>query len=158
VAKPIHGLSHNELVSIAKRWLRNTEKCSVVVSEMASSAGEEPDAIGWKCQHSTLVECKTSRSDFRKDQKKISRRVDPSINFGMGAFRYYMAPEGLLKEDELPRSWGLLEVTMTGRVKRTVEAAQWVQTHISIRRELGLVLSALRRMQEAEKQNAQDAS
>lgn len=153
MAKLIHGLTHSELVKIAKRWLRNTEKCSVVISEMASMAGEEPDAIGWKHGFSTMVECKATRDDFRKDKKKISRVVtDPTINFGMGTFRYYMAPEGLIKEEELPRSWGLLEVGMTGRVRRRIKALQWVQTHVSIRRELGLALSALRRAQEAEKQ------
>lgn len=159
MAKLTHGLTHSELVEIAMRWLRNTEKCSAVISEMASSAGEEPDAIGWKSQFSTLVECKATRDDFRKDKKKISRRVtDQAINFGMGAYRYYMAPEGLLKEEELPPRWGLLEVGFTGRVRRKVRAEQWIQTATSIRRELGLALSALRRLQEAERNNADKES
>jgi hypothetical protein len=156
--KLIYNLTHNELVKIARRWLRNTEKCSVVVSEISSAAGEEPDAIGWKSGFSTLVECKATLDDFHKDKRKIVRRVaDPTINFGMGQYRYYMVPEGLLGEDpqkRLPRSWGLLEVTVSGRVKRSVPATQWVQCPISVRREMQLILSALRRYQEKENAEA----
>ena len=157
--KLIHGLTHSELVNIAARWLRNTEKCSVVISELASQA-EEPDAIGWKARVSTLVECKATRDDFRRDRQK-SFRADPNAdsgeaaylvyNLGMGTYRYYMTPEGLISQDEiatmLPRSWGLLEVSFTGRVGRTVDAVPWALPTLALRRELGLVLSALRRYQ-----------
>lgn len=161
--KMIHGLMHSELVNIAARWLRNTEKCSVVISELASQA-EEPDAIGWKARVSTLVECKATREDFGRDQQKSFRNsltVDSPesaylvYNLGMGVFRYYMTPEGLLKENEirtaLPKCWGLLEVSFTGRVSRTVQAAQWILPPLALRNELGLVLSALRRYQEADR-------
>lgn len=32
----------------------------------------------------------------------------------MGVFRYFMAPAGLIQLDELPRAWGLIEVTARG--------------------------------------------
>lgn len=154
--KPIHGLTHSELVGIAKRWLRNTEKCSVVLSEMASSAGEEPDAIGWKNRMSTLVECKCSRSDFFADVKKLARQSLPDTYcFGMGCFRYYMIPEGLVKPEEVPRGWGLLEVLFDGRVRRTVESVKWWLPDMSLASELRLALSALRRYQESERAKTQ---
>lgn len=155
--KLIHGLTHNELVKIAGRWLRNTERCSVVLSEMVSQP-EEPDAIGWKAALSTLVECKATRDDFRKDRLKPVRINDEGfteyIIRGMGVYRYYMTPQGLLSSEEhvtiVPRGWGLLEVTFTGRVLRTIRSAQWVLSPVAIGRELGLALSAVRRYQEKE--------
>jgi len=161
----IHGLTHSELVKIATRWLRNTENCSVVISEMASQS-EEPDAIGWKARVSTLIECKVSKGDFRRDREKFARRImpgDPSgcasiYNLGMGVYRNYMTPEGLLQEHEhatiLPKGWGLLEVSFTGRVSRIIEATPWILPTMALRSELGLVLSALRRYQEADRVKA----
>lgn len=149
--KLIHGLTHKELVSIAGRWLRNTEKCSVVLSELVSQA-EVPDAVGWKNRQSRLVECKATRSDFLADQKKHARLIIPKhYAFGMGTFRYYMVPEGLVVPSEVPKGWGLLQVTFTGRVKRTIRSARWWLPEIEIYHEMGLLLSALRRYQESER-------
>jgi hypothetical protein len=143
-----HGFDHRELVKIAARWLKNTEKCSVVVCELRSQP-EEPDAIGWKSRLSTLVECKTSHSDFTADQAKLSRKFkgDPIVALGMGVYRYYLAPEGIILANEIPDGWGLLEVSFSGRVSRVVESRMWAQSPMAIRSELGLALSALRRLQ-----------
>jgi len=102
--------THADLVKVAGRWLRNTAGCSVVLEELcaATGNGENPDAIGWRCGQTMLVECKTSRSDFLADRKKPFR-VDPSR--GLGLYRYFMAPKGLLRADEMPERWGLLEVS-----------------------------------------------
>lgn len=79
-------------------------------------ASESPDAIGWKNHGwSILVECKVSRADFLADLKK-PHRVNP--DGGMGQTRYFLTPPGLLKVDELPATWGLLEVR--GRFVRVV--------------------------------------
>ena len=59
--KLIHGLAHKELVKIAKRWLRNTNRCSVVLSEMPSQA-EVPDAIG-------EVESRAGKPDNHENEK-----------------------------------------------------------------------------------------
>lgn len=77
-----------------------------------------PDAIGFRAgvhkEASVVVEVKVSRSDFLADQKK-PHRVEPAT--GMGVYRYYMAPEGLIKVEELPMLWGLIEVTAKGVLK-----------------------------------------
>lgn len=66
-------MNHGELCQRAIRWLRGTRRCSPVYSNCASCA-EVPDAIGWSSachwSGSTVIECKTSVSDFYADQKK----------------------------------------------------------------------------------------
>ena len=113
--------THADLVTVAAEWLWKSCKlptgqasgsatyrvrCAVVITEMGSNAWEEPDAIGWTSGSSILVECKASRSDFRSDAAKPYRR-NPET--GMGEFRYYLTPKGLLDLDEIPPRWGLIE-------------------------------------------------
>lgn len=110
-------MTHAELVLAAGRWLRGAGRCTVVLEELcaATGNGENPDAIGWYSTQTLLIECKASRSDFLADRKK-SFRMDPSR--GMGSYRYFMAPKGMLRSDEIPGRWGLLEVSGR-RVLRT---------------------------------------
>lgn len=107
-------MTHHQLVKLAKKWLVH-KGCVVVLTEKASRIGEIPDSIGWEPNgRSTLIECKASRADFRRDKNKWFR-----INStGLGQRKYFMAPEGLIPRDEVPESWGLLEVS--GTVIRTV--------------------------------------
>ena len=98
-------MTHHELVERAKRWL--ARRSGVVVGEVRSFAGESPDAIGYNHLNSTLIECKTSRKDFLKDKKK-AWRIHPEM--GMGTYRYYLCPPGIINPSDLPRNWGLLWV------------------------------------------------
>lgn len=99
-------MTHAEIVAVAAMWLRS-KGCSVVITEMASQAGETPDALGWRAaSRSILIECKASRADFLRDKKKFFRRE----GYGMGYSRYYMAPAKIIHPDEIPPGWGLLEV------------------------------------------------
>lgn len=104
-------MTHGELVTLAVRWLKQTCRCSVVLAEPPAVVGESPDAIGWRSgRFSTLVECKVSRSDFLADQKKTARARGRRL-----ARRcYYLAPAGLIRHEELPPLWGLLEPTANG--------------------------------------------
>ena len=97
-------ITHHELVERARVWLLKNGH-PIVVTEIAS-AGEEPDALGCKNGQSTLIECKTSRSDFLADKKK-SFRNNPSK--ALGDYRYYCAPKGVITPHEIPENWGLLE-------------------------------------------------
>lgn len=131
--------THEQLVDVAREWLRS--KHPVVLTELTVTGGECADAIGFKFRgQTTLVECKASRSDFLADKKKWFRR-EPER--GMGLHRYFLAPAGLLKADELPAGWGLLE---------------WNGHYVAIRRssgifgvrndnaERGVLVSTLRRL------------
>lgn len=144
--------THNELVKRAVRWLRNTAKCSVVVSELVTILREIPDAIGWKGGLSILVECKVTRADYYADKQKsirIGSRLYPEIDEGMGRERYYLAPKGVLVHKNIPDGWGLLEMSVSGRVRKVVPAPVRIQTNAALRNEMRLMSSALRRYQEA---------
>jgi hypothetical protein len=139
------GMSHADLVARAVAWLRNTQNCRVVLAEQSALCGEIPDAIGWKYGHqSHLVEVKVSRSDFMADRAK-SFRIDPKR--GMGMFRYFMVPAGLIKVEDLGPScdrWGLLEVR--GRTVGVLRKAEHFHEHNSVA-ELHLAVQALAQAQ-----------
>jgi len=97
--------THTDLVKIAKNWLAKTCGCGVVFTELVTNAIEVPDAIGLRSDYTILVECKTSRSDFFADQKKIFRQLPEE---GMGDFRFYLCETDLIKIEDLPERWGLL--------------------------------------------------
>src|ERR1700747_3574300 len=99
-------MTHAQLGERAVRWLRGY-RCGVVLSEQACVSGEMPDAIGWKrACHSVLVECKVSRADFLADRNKPFRL---NSQMGVGSERVYLVPKGLVRVEELPPGWGLLE-------------------------------------------------
>lgn len=122
MAKPEKSWSHSDLSALAVKWLRrpnsaNGHGCNISMSELKSGwTGEIPDAIGFKLLHphseSVVVEVKTSRSDFLADRNKPHR-----IRGGMGNYRYFMVPQGLISPGELPSGWGLLEVNSRGHIK-----------------------------------------
>ena len=91
---------------------------------MTCSISECPDAIGWSQRGSVLIECKASRDDFKADSKKYFRK---NGEYGVGEYRYYMAPDGLINVDELPDMWGLIEIDRSGqsRVLRKSEAFRY---------------------------------
>lgn len=111
-------MTHKELVQAAYKWVLNRASCGVAFKELytASTNREYPDVIGFGgWNHSVLVECKISRSDFLCDKKKPFRQ-DPAN--GMGKYRYYACPAGLIKIEELPEMWGLIYVDESGKAKR----------------------------------------
>lgn len=99
--------NHAELVQAAVRWLLKAGGCSIAFSEFATAAIETPDAIGWNCFTSIVIECKATRADFYHDGQKVFRRR-PEL--GMGAQRYYLTPPKLIKPEDMPEKWGLLEL------------------------------------------------
>lgn len=132
------ALTHKALVRIVERWLRVRGHRVVLTEAKVLSSVEEPDAIAWKGPSSVLVEAKVSRADFLADRKKIFR-AHPEL--GMGAKRYFAAPEGMVRPDELPPRWGLLEVTRRGvRV-----AAEALPQDRNVSNEIALLVSALER-------------
>ncbi len=128
---------------MAVQWLRRY-RCGVVLSEQACVSGEMPDAIGWKkAYHSVLVESKVSRADFLADREKPFRQ-EPEM--GVGCERYYLAPRGLIRIEELPPDWGLLEVC--GReIARVKSSAKNLRSEIGFQNEMNLLLASLRRVE-----------
>src|ERR1700694_581710 len=104
-------MTHAQLVQKSVEWLRRY-RCGVILSEQACLSGEMPDAIGWKrACHSVLVECKETRGDFLADRAKPFRLKPES---GVGGERFYLTPKGLVRREELPVGWGLLEICGRG--------------------------------------------
>ncbi len=66
---------------------------------------ERCDAILFCSSNSYMIETKISRADFLADFKKPHR-----VDGGIGNYRYYACPEGLIKPDEVPDKWGLIWV------------------------------------------------
>jgi len=98
---------HNKLCLRAAKFLRNNG-FKVAFDDRfqaATSYGECPDAIGFRNGVSCLIEVKVSRSDFMSDKKKRFR-VNPEL--GMGDWRFYLSPPGIIEVEDLPAGWGLL--------------------------------------------------
>ena len=125
-------VGHRDLCDITVRWLQRPfsakgHGCNFAVSECRSGfgSGEIPDAIGYRQigyrDGTVIVEAKVSRADFLADQKKPHR-----IAGGMGNWRYFIAPAGLLLPSELPPRWGLLEVNGAGHVSVIAGAAAFM--------------------------------
>ena len=88
---PISG----EMVTKAKIRL---QLLPYVAVELVTASQEIPDVFGWNYWATVLIEVKVSRSDFLADAKKSFRQQPEE---GVGAFRYYCSPEGLITEVDL---------------------------------------------------------
>ncbi|MBW3512045.1 adenylosuccinate synthase [Janthinobacterium sp. NKUCC06_STL] len=117
-------MNHADLCSLGVKWLRRPASqvgpgCNIAASECTGSYnGEITDAIGFRSVggelYSVVVEAKATRSDFLADAKKPHRS---GAVVGMGMFRYYLAPAGLIQITELPTGWGLIEVSPRGALQ-----------------------------------------
>jgi len=124
-------MNHNELSKVALKWLKRPASqkghgCIIAANELRSGwDGEIPDAIGFRLSgnhvFSIVVEAKVSRSDFLADKAKSHR-----VEGGMGNYRYFICPEGLIKPSELPKGWGLLWVNSRGHIKAIEGAAAYL--------------------------------
>ena len=136
-------MTHSQLVEKAVQWLRSY-RCGVVLSEQACVSGEMPDAIGWKrACHSVLIECKVTRSDFLADRAKPFR-LKPEQ--GVGCERFYLAPVGMVRREELPTGWGLLELDR-GKIQTAQPSAKNLRSAAGFRYEMNLLLASLRRVE-----------
>lgn len=106
-------MSHSLCVKIATEYMY--KRADVVLPEFFTHNSELPDVIAFKGAESTVIECKVSRSDFLKDRHKPFRINSTA---GMGDRRYYCAPKGLIKPEELPMNWGLIEILSDGKIRK----------------------------------------
>ena len=144
-------MTHKELVEIGYKWVMT--KCGFAFKELVTLGGfgEIPDVIGFNHQGTFLLEAKASRGDFLGDKKKIFR-ANP--DFGMGDWRFYIAPQNLIKISELPEGWGLIEVNAKHRARIVHNPfgkgniySRWERNKKYEKSELCMLYSALRRLQ-----------
>lgn len=137
-------MTHAQLIRVAERWLRK-QGCRIVLSEQTADSGEVPDAIGWRANcHSIVIECKVSRGDFLSDEHKRARQRPGQA---MGCERWYLAPPGLIRAQEVPEGWGLLaahksDVEVVVRPKSNSKSRQK-----ALMAEMALLLASLRRVE-----------
>jgi hypothetical protein len=127
---------HAQLCQLAQRWLMRPQSagghgCGFAITEgWGDGQGEHPDAIGWRRSPldggSILVEVKVSRPDFLADARK-PHRAEPAL--GVGRYRYYLCPEGLIAPEELPPRWGLLYATGRRSVRAVLGPAAMLRHH-----------------------------
>ncbi|MCS4309472.1 hypothetical protein M2404_003844 [Rheinheimera pacifica] len=131
---------HDFLVKRAVRWLQSPLSkggpgCHTAISEAKTGFnGEIADAIGFRAcgtfaSGSVLVEVKVSRADFLADKYKPHRQSG-----GVGNWRYYLCPEGVINVGDIPPGWGLLWTNPRGKV--TALAGAVTTTHVVNHREL----------------------
>jgi hypothetical protein len=135
------SFGHEQLVERGCAWLY-AHGCSVVLTDLPSSHGEQPDCIGWYHQWSTLIEVKVSRSDFFHDAEKPWRR-DPKGR-ASGQRRFYLVPAGMIDIAEVPEGWGLLwayPTTIRVKVDRKMGHLDLAILH----REFPMLIAALAR-------------
>ena len=122
IVKKKKGLTHAFLVDKGMRWVRsqNGQRWNAPLSfgEVVCAGNETPDVMGFSSHGSTLIECKVSKADFKRDKKKMFRSISQK---GMGKYRLYMCPTGLITEEELPADWGLIYVSEKGIAKLIVK-------------------------------------
>jgi hypothetical protein len=142
--------THAELVEIGYKWLLRNKSiksnldfympCQLALKEISTYNTELPDVIGFRMDYSILIECKASRNDFLADAKK-DFRINP-IN-GMGAVRFFLANKGIIKVEELPNGWGLLEVEKNNVI--ILKHAEYLEKY-NIQAEKMLLLTLLKRI------------
>ena len=106
-------LDHKRCVEICTKWLWN--KCGVVLPEFVTYEPEIADVLGFKRDSSYMIEVKVSRSDFLRDKKKFFRAME---NLGVGNYRYYACPRGMIGPLEIPDGWGLIYIYPEGRARQ----------------------------------------
>ena len=136
-------MTHRNLCIKGSKYLRNQglqpfHRCQYVVCEL-ERVGECPDAFGWGSSTTQLIEVKVSRNDFLSDKKKFWRK---NPFYGIGRYRSYLCPSGLIKPKDLPKYWGLLYANDKGKITEIVESELQECNHIE---EMNLITSILRR-------------
>lgn len=137
----MQDITHRELCLIAARYLRTNgivrfNRCPYAVCELERQ-GECPDAFGFGYR-TQLIEVKVSRADFLADKKKFWR-MNP--NEGLGMYRSFLCPNGLISVEDLPEKWGLLYYN-NGKIEVIIEPTEQVSDHCS---EIHLITNILRR-------------
>lgn len=126
--------AHQELVRVGAEWLAGEMsgdyRCSFVVTEYSDGWSdrrvETPDVFGVMVGgtyfgSTCLVECKRTKSDFQGDKRKSFRHN----GYGVGNYRFYLCPSGLIRTDELPARWGLLDLGVDGSISVVKEPVRF---------------------------------
>lgn len=142
-------MDHSDLCIVACQWLAKSRRCQHVFADVSSmKLNEFPDAIGYRPRAygggTTVIEVKTSIEDFKRDAHKGWRQREAmGAVSGMGRWRYYLTPEDLISEVDVPDDHGLLWVTSKGRIR--MRRAAPIREVRDVDSELSILCTMLRR-------------
>lgn len=116
----IFKFSHREVCERTAKWIKNNMNMGLVFVEHKTMRSREiPDVLGLRSGDrivSFMFEVKVDRSDFTQDKNKPHRNGTVP---GIGDYRFYVAPHGMIQVHEIPKGWGLIEYTKGGRFLKT---------------------------------------
>ncbi|MCZ9974127.1 hypothetical protein OFQ65_14275 [Brachyspira hyodysenteriae] len=110
--KKTKKISHSDLCFLTAKYFL---KSAALIEYKSMLVNESPDVLIFDCySNTTLFEIKTDKQDFKKDLLKphsITYKLDSkkrikTLNPSLGAKRYYVCIEGLIKEEDLSMGWG----------------------------------------------------
>ena len=78
-----------------------------ITASLSDFGIEEPDIIGFSHEMSAVVDIRTKRSDFLRRRLAIEDGDDTTL----GNVRFFLTPIRMVRRDELPEGWLLLEYT-----------------------------------------------
>lgn len=142
---------HYELCKLGAAFIRSrknptlpfNQPCKYATVELVCCGAELTDVWGTTGDVTVLIEVKTSHADFLADQRKYARsKRAKELNHQIGNYRYYLCPEGIIKEEELPENWGLL--VYDGKKIHLAKKAQKVDSSLPM--ELMLITSVMSRI------------
>lgn len=125
---------HYQLCELGGKYLKSRKNAEpwripnkYVAVELVAAGAEDPDVWATNGYDTSLIEVKTSHADFLADRKKWVRTPAAELaDKQLGNYRYYLYPEGIIKEEELPEGWGLL--VWDGKKIRKVKPATYVKS------------------------------
>ncbi|PRO64809.1 MmcB family DNA repair protein [Alkalicoccus urumqiensis] len=108
--------THQFLKKQAVYWLKKkmTDLCAAEVKLFIKRKKRTADAVGinMKRKEVRIIEVKTSRSDFLRDDVLFDKNGYHTACH----YAYLLTPEGMLQKDELPAGYGLLEADISGEI------------------------------------------
>lgn len=131
----VEDMTHDDIADWCALRLRSMGYAFSCSNMTSATHGEQPDVLGIDSGGtSILCEVKVSRSDFLADKKKIWR---VNHECGIGDYRVYVTPKGLLKPEEIPYGWMLWEVhgktkpilkVIKGKIKKIIKHRSYSST------------------------------
>lgn len=112
-----NNLRHEELLKTAAKFIKNKAlthfgKSTYVVCNY--NDGMEPiDVFGFGGGCTQIIKVITTRMELNLDLERAYRKCP---KYGVGEFRSYLCPNGLLNKEDIPKNWGLLWCDNKGKI------------------------------------------
>lgn len=137
-------LTHREIIECLGGYADRNLGCVTGLLERGGycGGGESPDYIGFNAKgESFLIEVKISRADFQADKKKLFRKFPKA---GVGKYRYFACPDGLITPEELPEGWGLIYIKDKSTIRKKKSSDEFERKEDVVCSEIGYLTRALR--------------